>query len=247
MGGVLIVVYQSFSLAGFAGLLLHPSSYVWFVWSLFFIWLIFSVCLSLSEHFRINQYLAISATVLILLIVRAIIKEDVCNILSISNYYIFYAIGYVIKSKKWIPQKMMTIAITTVLWLIFARFRNSAALESLYSEIPLIPTKILMLMHNMFTSIFAIITLFSIFQRWFNEDKNGCHKFMLFCGSYSLGIYACHIVFMRQLIHGISEIAPTFVSLPLSFVLTVVITLLIVKIFSMDKSLSIVFLGKINK
>lgn len=227
---------------------LKPDIYFWFLWALFWINILFLTCQYVAKMMKIDEtvLIALSCVILTSLIVGFGIK--IFGLHFIAYYFLFYTFGYCLRRYPiLIINNSLGLYILSTLWLFFAWYWKMHDLPTWLSDIRIIPSIILQYIYRAFTAAITILVLFGVAPRFLNSDTRFNH-YIKQIGSFSLGLYVIHLVIIRYVIYCINIIMPELqmiYQVSASFLLTSLITIVIVLLLQKNKWTKKYLLGKI--
>lgn len=228
-------------------MVLQPDCYLWFLWVLFWIFTIFIIARNIAIKINIDELYLIGAVCVLLMGLMVVFEIRKFGFQFISYYFLFYALGYCIHRFNVLQIKnKVLLSILTIIWAAMAWYWNMHELPSWLQGVSFIPSSLLQYAYRGVTAMLALMAIFGIAPSVLNKASK-INSPIIYVGVFSLGMYACHLSFMRYIISGLRIALPTADNVTIiimTFVLSVISTSLIVNFLSKNKYTSKVFLGK---
>ena len=227
----------------FPYIMIHPDNGLWFLHTLFFVSLIMMICEAIAEKMHIRRYIVVIVVGFVLLGIRYVLGFTEYGFQSIVYYFMFYVTGFYARRTGIFCHIPSSVAIVLSLVIVaIAPFYNVRGLASfMHAGTPTIVNTAF----RFLVAVIAITGIFTLFTR-FAYDSNRIGSYL---GTRTLGIYAIHpsllglyVVCFGKVSYVTSEYAKGIVCV--SVICVLAITLVVYELFSKNKYISYLFLGK---
>ena len=229
-------------------IVLVPDAYFWFLWVLFWICCIFTFCQLVADRLNMNELIPIGASCFFLLGVMVGLEFRYLGFQFLAYYFIFYILGYCIRRFSWLQiNNKIALFVFICVWVFLAWFWNMHELPLWMPEISNVPNSLLQYTYRGLTAIIAMLILFGGAPKVLNVDTkfNGWMKDL---GVVSLGLYVVHLMILGYIKYFVLNIIPNctmWVEIGITFVITLVLSIVIVKLFAKNKWTARFLLGKV--
>lgn len=239
---------QEHTIEGLVNIAIKPDGYFWFLWVLWVISITFIVGEFISQRLKLKQELTIVSIALILVSIMVALNFRMFGFQFIAYYFMFYAFGYYCNSyRNLLTSSKVTMVVLFAIWLVLGSFWNMHELPFFLKEVPYVPAPLLQYSYRFTTAFVAIYLIFSIAPLLLHKS-NKLNKNIVHLGQISLGIYVVHLSLIIPLspwlVNMLPEIPMPIVIL-LSFVITSILSVIIVELLNKNKFTSKYLLGKL--
>lgn len=229
-------------------MVLYPDAYFWFLWVLFLINILFVLCQNISYRIHIDELTAICVMCLSLFGVMVAFEIRMFGFQFLSYYFIFYTLGLYIHRFKWLQvSNKMYIAVLFIIWTILAWYWNMHSLPSWMPTIPHVPSTLMQYAYRGLTAAIAILVIFGFAPNTLNKTDR-TNLIMKELGTLSLGLYVCHLTIIGYVVEVIRHYFPqadNSIIIILNFIISTIISVIIVELLKRNKITAIILLGKI--
>lgn len=236
------------SINNLSKIILYPDSYYWFLWVLFWICIIFTLCQWVSKKLHFDEFVTIALSCFILMIIMVGLDFRILGFQFLAYYFLFYTLGYSIHRFSFLQIKYKLILLTiTFVWLILAWFWKMHELPICLQTIPYIPSTLLQYAYRGLTASIAILVLLGVSPKLLNNDSK-FNSYLKDLGIVSLGLYVVHLPIMGYIAKINKAFAPSFpiwCQICIIFVLTCIISTILVVFLNKNKWTAKYLLGKL--
>lgn len=229
-------------------MVLYPDAYFWFLWVLFLINILFVLCQNISYRIHIDELTTICVMCLSLFGVMVAFEIRTFGFQFLSYYFIFYTLGYCIHRFKWLQvSNKMYIAVLFIIWAILAWYWNMHSLPSWMPTIPHVPSTLMQYAYRGLTAAIAILVIFGFAPNTLNKTDR-TNLIMKELGTVSLGLYVCHLTIIGYVVEVIRHYFPqadNSIIIILNFIISTIISVIIVGLLKRNKITAKILLGKI--
>lgn len=240
------VLDRVYTLDTFCSIVLFPDRYFWFLWVLFFIYLLFNICDWFAKRTCIKQEVIMLLSCVILSAIMVVFEFRYFGFQFIAYYFLFYVIGYYLnKYNKILNINNAFVFLLIIIWLSLAWFWRIDAAPAFLSFLPL-PAAIILYSYKFVVALLATLLAIVVFSRF--RKENGVLLKLAQIGEISLGIYVFHRLTMKYLLQLLRELIPNcpdYLMIITLFVISVVLSVIVVKIINKNRIASKYLLGKV--
>lgn len=166
----------------------------------------------------------------------------------IAYYFLFYILGYCIHRYSFLQiDNGYLLTMLTLLWTLLAWFWNMHELPQWMPVISYVPTAFVQYAYRGFTAFVAILVIHGFSPKVLNGEGD-VNMFVKEIGVISLGIYVCHLSFMGFVVNFLRHEMPDsskIVYITYTFIISFVLSLIIVRLLKRKKWVAMILLGKI--
>lgn len=242
------VLSGDYNMERLSKMVLYPDAYFWFLWVLFLINILFIFCQNISCRIYIDELTAISIMCLLLFGIMVVFEIRMFGFQFLSYYFIFYTLGYCIHRFSWLQvSNKMCIAVLFIIWAILAWYWNMHSLPSWMPAIPHVPSTLMQYAYRGLTAAIAILVIFGFAPNTLNKTGR-TNLIMKELGTVSLGLYVCHLTIIGYVVEVIRHYFPkadNTIIIILNFIISTIISVIIVELLKRNKATAKIFLGKI--
>lgn len=229
-------------------MILYPDAYFWFLWVLFLINILFILCQYISHRMQIDELITISIMCLSLFSIMVAFELRMFGFQFLSYYFIFYTLGYCIHRYSWLQvSNKMYIAVLFIIWAILAWYWNMHSLPNWMPAIPYVPSTLMQYAYRGLTAAIAILVIFGFAPNTLNKTDR-TNLIMKELGTVSLGLYVCHLTIIGYVVEVIRHYFPqadNSIIIILNFIISTIISVIIVEVLKQNKITAKILLGKI--
>lgn len=234
--------------AGIIQTLLDPDKGLWFLWVLYWIKIVFSITISCCAQKKVGLFYGVSLSFLILFVCWGFFK-DLFGISLIFTHFFYFTLGYLIKKKDFLHKYPIGGIILFFCWIILGWFwmRNQA--PSFFIGCSSIVSKSSMYVWHYLSAISGTIGWISLFHYVFHTNKT----WAAYVGRNTLAIYAIHFFLIAPICNLYRDVLITLMGrgvvedcmcILLSLVTILVLSLIIHKLLSIEKHVSLILFGR---
>lgn len=238
-----------YSFHNFSALLLFPDRYFWFLWVLFWICIIFLLSRYLSWKVNVDELWGIAMVSIIMLVIMIAFDLRMFGFQFLSYYFIFYSLGYCIHRFTFMQFSNGSVfVLLAAVWFLLAWSWNMHKLPDWFPDKLPFSASIMHYLYRGITAFVAIILILNAAPTLLNKG-NRFNLNISKLGTYSLGIYTCHLCFMGSL-YRLMELVffkyklSIWVDVIMLFSASLFMTLLIVNALKRNNITSKLLLGK---
>lgn len=228
---------------------LHPDTSFWFLWVLFWINVIFVFGQWIAEKCHVDELTPIVIICIILLGIMVGLNFRLFGFQFLAYYFLFYTLGYIIHRFSLLQIRHNIVLVWLFLaWPCLAWFWTMHDLPSWMPMIPHIPTSLLQYAYRGGTAMVAIILLMGLAPRILNSDEGFANVAIQKIGVVSLGCYTCHLTFIGYVAKVLKVLMPNandWIVIASIFVVSLILTYVIVELLKKNKYTAKILLGKI--
>lgn len=243
---LLLLINGKLSLDNIGVYLLYPDKGLWFLWVLFFITVFFNLGNRLSVLVHVKQELVIAALCLLFAGSMVLFEKRVFGFQFIAYYFIIYSLGYYLHKyyDMVMTKNTFVLALMVACWGILAWFWRMHDLPNAIKALSL-PITLTQYAYRFITAALAIYILLAVSPKSLDTNSKWNTPFISF-GGLSLGIYTVHFLLIGRVVSlCCSFISNESIIVILSFVMTLLISWLVVYLLSKWFFTAKWFLGKI--
>lgn len=225
-----------------------PDSYFWFLWVLFWICIVHKLLNLISKCLSINDVFLNVLVCAFLFAISAIFNVKAYGISSTSYYFYFYLFGYYVHrycDGFSIPKVVILFGI--ICWGGLACSWSQHNVPSWLDFVSFVPASIMNYVYRIITATIAVFAILAGMPYITVNTKSKLNQYTIILGQLSLGIYVVHILLLHPMIDLFNEYVGGINKAFLVCVATILLAALsfaIVWIFSVNKTISRIFLGK---
>lgn len=242
---VLFMIHPPYQLKNLLYCVLQPDTSFWFLWVLYWIAVLFWAGDWLAERFRLKQEIVIGFVCVILVAIMLILDVRILGMQFISYYFLFYAMGYFLhKYDNLRTTHPAVLILLTVIWAFLAWFWKMHSVPPFLAGFGL-PMSLMNYCYRFFTAAVAVYVLLCS-APLLSDYRQGHDNLLIFCGVWSLGIYAVHLLLMPFICNLFARNLRPATLVPVAFVLALSVSLLCVFLLTKVKLTRRLLLGKVE-
>ena len=225
-----------------------PDSYFWFLWVLFWICIVHKSLNLISKSYRVNDVFLNVIVCAFLFAISVIFNVKAYGISSTSYYFYFYLLGYYIhRYCDGFPIPKVAILFGIIFWGALACSWSQHEVPSWLEFLTFVPATIINYVYRIVTATIAVLVILKGMPYASIRIKSMSNCLLIYFGQVSLGIYVVHLLLLHPMIDLFNEyiggVDKVFLVCAASLLLTAV-TFAIVRLLSINKIISRIFLGK---
>ena len=197
---------------------------------------------------QIDELITISIMCLSLFGIMVVFEIRMFGFQFLSYYFIFYTLGYSIHRFSWLQvSNKMYIAVLFIIWAILAWYWNMHSLPNWMPAIPYVPSTLMQYAYRGLTAAIAILVISGFAPNTLNKTDR-TNLIMKELGTLSLGLYVCHLTIIGYVVEVIRHYFPqadNSIIIILNFIISTIISVIIVELLKRNKITAIILLGKI--
>lgn len=228
---------------------LHPDTSFWFLWVLFWINILFVLGQWIAEKCHLDELIPISTICVVLLGMMVGLEFRLFGFQFLAYYFLFYTLGYVVHRFSFLQvSKNGVLVLLLFAWFCLAWSWEMHELPNWMPMIPHVPASLLHYAYRGGTAMLAVFFLLGVAPKVLNSDKGIVTRNIREIGVVSLGYYTCHLTLMGYVVDGLKALMNHVndgIIITSIFVISLVITYIVVEFLKKNIYTARVLLGKI--